>query len=696
MVGTLTNRLILRNLTGKALVVVADNTSYSNGFEIAAGGGAVTFETSAAWGPLPPAASKTLIQAGGYLSTLFPLTSTDLTRLDSASAGMLGIDVSTSVNIDLSPSGLNIPALLIGGNNAAVYTGILTPHGSVYRFGGAFRPSDPYIGTLQLGDGTPARDNLLTGARSVMVVGSPANISVFRLHVRNNNNYTGGTIVGNRGLLSLGRTGGTPFGSGRVNVLTGGAIGACSTNGTFWDGTRQFTNYLLYAGAGIVLDENLFGVQNYTGINGGHGRWGDSASMALNGGYLLMVGGLNNTYTESVHVVTFSQGSALRFKGGGGTSRYFLQVTNLSRSGRATLNVEAVPGGDFRVRYATPPPLMTNGLVAPWMLETGSGRHFLTYSNTTDAMGVIGLTTNGVYTRTSTTALNDPPLPTDNVNQTSGIGLNNSPTVHALRLAGALTGPAYTVTITSGALSLTGNNQTHTANFNFGEAEAVIWLADGFHFINGTITANNGLTKAGGNALMLGTNNAATIKGPIHVMGGRLQLNHATALGQTNDLFVGYGASLYVNAQTTLRVGKLGGDGTVHVTNKTLIVHGELDPATAEAPGSLTVLGTTGGAVSFASTASMVFDLTAPSLISDQLVVSNANVNIDGVPVTIRNFGGLQSGTYTLIDVTGGTMIGTPGTLTMPDGLSGRLSVVNQDLMLEVRERASGTLFILR
>ncbi len=686
----LTNRLILRNRSGKTLLVTANNSAYSNGFEIATGAGPVGFTTASALGSSNAAAAKTLIQTGGYLSVRFTLGSSDLLRIDPSSCGILGIDASTDADIDLSPSGLNMPNLLIGGTAGALYTGVITPYGTEYQFGGSAQGAWPYIGTLQFGNYT-LNDNLLTGDRRVSIEGSPGNTYIFRLHVGNNNNYTGGTIVKNRGLLSIGRTGGMPFGSGLVEIRAGGGIGAAHTNGTFWDGSAQFTNYLLYAGAGIVLDENFGG--NYRGSNGGHGRWGDSSPVSLNGGTLQCLAGKNNTYTERVEVIHFRQGSAVQFLDGGGTSRYFLEATNLSRIGRATLSAVGMGGGGgaMRVRLASPP--LTNGLMPPWMIALDT-RDFLKYSSATDSLGEIGVTTNGVYTRKGASALNDPPVPADNVDQTADLTLNNSPTVNALKTYG-LSGSAYTVTVTSGGLVLSGNNKTHTCNFSFPDAEAIIWVVGGNNTFNGIITTVHGLTKAGGSTLYLGANNSSTLKGPITITEGVLQLNNSSTLGQTNDLFVGYGATLAINAQTTLDVGSLGGDGSISLLNKTLIIHGEMDPACSAAPGHLTITGS-GGSVTFTSESSMVFDLDSVSRISDKLVVSNANVNLNSVPITIRNFGGLEEGSYVLVRVSGGTLSGSPGSLSMPAGTRGKVSVVNNELVLEVAMRTRGTIFVAR
>jgi len=690
-----TNRLILRNATPKLFVVAADNTGYSNGFEIAWGVGPVGMNSSAAWGSSDASAARTLIGPGGYLSLRYAFSSADLLRIDPASSGILGIDASTAANMDLSPSGLNAPNLLIGGSSEAVYTGTITPYGSVYRFSGWGRGSDPYIGSLQIGDGLPARDNLLTGARSVTVEGSPANTWIFRLQVRNSNNYTGGTVVKRRGLLSIGCTGGTPFGSGLVEVWPGGLLGAAGTNGTFWNGTAQFTNYILYAGASLVLDENYGGgAQNYNGSNGGQGRWGDEAPIALDAGTLSLVAGKNNTWTERVGVVSFGGGGCvLSFTTGGGTSRYFLDASNMVREGRATLRVTASLGSAFRVRYRVSPQLGVNGLLSPFIAD-GSGKNFLTYTNAGDSLGATGVMA-VVYTRTGATALNDPPLPTDIVNQTADLTLNNSPTVYALKTS-ALGGSAYTVTITSGALILIGNNKTHSANFNFGSAEAVVWLLDGYHTLNGTLTGESGLTKAGLASLYLAGNSATTLRGPITVNEGLLQLNHTTTLGQTNDVYVAYGATLNLNAQTTLSVGNLGGHGAISVGNRTLKVCGVLNPGSDRSPGSLLITGSGGGTLEFQSGASMRFGLAGLSRISDQVVVSNATVNLNGVAVTVDNIGGLEPGVYTLIDITTGTLSGSPGSLTMPEGFGGVLSVATGDLTLEVRKKGAGTVFVAR
>ena len=92
----------------------------------------------------------------------------------------------------------------------------------------------------------------------------------------------------------------------------------------------------------------------------------------------------------------------------------------------------------------------------------------------------------------------------------------------------------------------------------------------------------------------------------------------------------------------------------------------------------------------------MRFGLAGLSRISDQVVVSNATVNLNGVAVTVDNIGGLEPGVYTLIDITTGTLSGSPGSLTMPEGFGGVLSVATGDLTLEVRKKGAGTVFVAR
>jgi autotransporter-associated beta strand protein len=250
------------------------------------------------------------------------------------------------------------------------------------------------------------------------------------------------------------------------------------------------------------------------------------------------------------------------------------------------------------------------------------------------------------------------------------------------------------VTVTGGGLIFSANNKTHTANFSFGNAEGFLWADAGQQTLSGTLTGTNGLTKGGASTVLLSANNTATLKGPVTVNQGALQLNHATALGQTNDLFVGYGATLNVNEQTNLQVGNLGGHGTIMLNGRAITVYGRLNPGSIGSVGRLTISQT--GTVAFASGAAMTFDLGALARLSDSLLVSQAHVSLNGALVSINNVDGMAAGAYTLIATSGGSMTGSPGALLLPPGFGGVLSVINNNLVLTISGATQGTMVTVR
>jgi autotransporter-associated beta strand protein len=70
----------------------------------------------------------------------FPLSSAALDKIDPASTGVIGIDADSSLDLDLSATGRNMPNVKIGssvtGAQAPVhYTGHITPFGNTYQFG---------------------------------------------------------------------------------------------------------------------------------------------------------------------------------------------------------------------------------------------------------------------------------------------------------------------------------------------------------------------------------------------------------------------------------------------------------------------------------------------------------------------------------------------------------------------------------
>ena len=170
------------------------------------------------------------VSSGACAGLAFAFTASKLQGMTFTNGAILGIDSNSDVDIDFSAAGINRDVWL-GTARGAIYTGILTPNGSVYRMCGC--------GTASYNPLVLARTNALTGARSLLV-GDRGNVTVpGALALAASNDFSGGTIVSP---TSQGASGSKPspiligradgcFGSGSITVLR---------NTTLIDPTLQF------------------------------------------------------------------------------------------------------------------------------------------------------------------------------------------------------------------------------------------------------------------------------------------------------------------------------------------------------------------------------------------------------------------------------------------------------------------------
>lgn len=163
-------------------------------------------------------------------------------------------------------------------------------------------------------------------------------------------------------------------------------------------------------------------------------------------------------------------------------------------------------GGYERLHLDTLPADFRNGIFPVWFHEERN-RKFLTY----DAeLGVVAYTPSVTSLAAST--------PTDVVS-IGATTLTADAECYALAVNGALSG-GKTVHVGAGGLLLP--DAAITANFDFGDEEALIFSISKFKAINGTITARNGLSIAGKQLSSLADN---AIEGPITVNGGSFFIN---------------------------------------------------------------------------------------------------------------------------------------------------------------------------
>ncbi len=232
------------------VVLTATNT-YGGATTVTAG--TLQFNTAASIGGT---GASVTVNSGAIAAAGYAMDQSFLGRITNASTGVIALAASSANNLDLSSAGANLPNVNVGAIGSVSYTGLLTPAGNAYTFGGGG-------GTLTIGTA-----NALTGARSVTVglgSASPASFAnPLKLSVTAAQNYTGITTI---------KTGGTISGT----VSNGSAAGAVGSS------SNAATNIMLDGGtlAAIGTTDRLFSLTN-------------------NGGTLDNSGGVSFTNTSSI------------------------------------------------------------------------------------------------------------------------------------------------------------------------------------------------------------------------------------------------------------------------------------------------------------------------------------------------------------------------------------------------------------
>ncbi len=552
-------------------------------------------------------------------------------RFTSTSSGIYAIDGPVH-GYDLDLAALGNGEMFVGTVSGGTYSGRFSPgKGDAYRVGGGAGGA-PLAGSGSGALPVPADDALAGDTASLIVGPGDAAGGAYRgiAVIAGNNSFGGGTVVNSGAALMIGRTGGTPFGRGRVVVQAGGILGAAGANGTFHDGTAQYAGYALLPGAALLLSEQRGG---YTGDNGGQGRWGDAEPMCLADNILCFHGGKNNTAQETAGELVFAGLTRLRTVSGGGTSRYMLTVDSLRREEGGVLISEANLGGDWRLRAAGGnEPAVTNGIVAPWLLD-GTGNDFLTYDSGSDVNGVFGLKAFTAYAPLASAGAT-------NVASGSGDTLAGDVHVHALKLTGSLKGSGKTVTLGGGGLIITARETMIEPGFDCGDAEGVFHVTRDAVVLAGAVVAPRGLTKCGGGDVTL--SGANDIAGRVTVAQGTLKLGGAAAAADWADcvLSVSKFGTANLNGQATSVAG-LAGAGTV--ANGTLTVTQTFAPGGSRYPGRMNTAGLVLGAG-----CTTTLEIGA---ISDEVAVAG-DLTLDGT-LDVVAADGFAPGTYTIMTCSG-------------------------------------------
>lgn len=596
-------------------------------------------------------------------------------RFDANSAGVYGIDIATHT-YDIDQSELGNGEMFVGTVKGGTYAGHFSPgNGNAIRVGGG--ESTDILADSGGNHLAITEENAFSGGSRV-IVGAGSDVggaSRGYVVVSGDNDYTGGTIVNNGAALVIGKTGGTPFGTGHVFVRNGGILGASTPNGSFTDGNHQFTNYTLLPGANLLLSDQLPQSTRYTGPNGNEGRWDDSADMELADNTLYLHGGKNTTTTEKLGALRMSDVVRFRAAEGGGTSRLLLTFDEVSLS-NGVFNSYATLGGNWRIR--TPEghePEIVNGILDPHFIA--SSATFMTYDSSSDGNGTIGLKPFADY------ATLDAAAPDKVVRITSDTTLSTDLSVYALLTSKAIKGSGTTIAIGSGGLIVSAKIEIQP-NLDFDAAEAVVEMTAAELKLSGAVQATNGFVKCGtGLAILNNANN--DIRGRIFAAEGTLRTGNTAAAADWADCDLAispYGTVDQNNKAVSVR--SLSGSGTIQ--NGTVTVSDAFNPGGSRYPGTLT----TGGLVLGPGCAS-TFRVGTES----DAVKVNGDLTLDGT-ICAEIAEGFVPGTYPIMTYTGTLTNNGVRRGASDSGLSAKIDTQEPGVVKLVVEKQGKTIILFR
>jgi len=278
---------------GSLVTLSGDNTGLTGGIElISAQAGSknnrVRVTSENALGGGGPQSVK--IGYGSYLSLAYAFSSATLTMIDHSSTGILGIDHDSSVDIDLSSTGINTD-LRIGGVASAVWSGHLTPYGTTYKLGGGgCAPGYGYLGISGV--------NFFTGARDLDIGrdGIDGHCGIILLSP---NNYSGVTRINDDTEL-VSRVSGT-MGTSTIRFVGSGPILRFQVNEQTHANNIEIDNTCPNAQICSETDwRNYFTVAHLTGTI----SQGDKTLTYTYGGVIALDGSAKTTGTGNTDVQT--------------------------------------------------------------------------------------------------------------------------------------------------------------------------------------------------------------------------------------------------------------------------------------------------------------------------------------------------------------------------------------------------------
>lgn len=421
-----------------------------------------------------------------------------------------------------------------------------------------------------------ANSNVLTGTASVELGKSPVfagtnptnTTAVIRFY--GDQNYTGKTTIfrgadaGSIGnILELTGDSTSPVFDvyGRLTLRGDGRV----TN----DAGAQVNTVNLRPGGNLRLDYSM-DVADYAfigrlnesnlGLESDENKWSDSTPLILDGAGINLISSGNRVNMETVGAITVKGGAGITLERSG-SGQMVLSTPSITRNGQSTLTIRNTTVAELgsvnlqsqKLLLTGGAPTLTNGIVAPWMINA-SGRNFLSYNSDTGFINApfaanAGFGGDAFFGATTSTTV------AQYLAANSSTGGANTLTgtydVYALRVDefSATVDNVFDggqINIHSGGLIL-GSDDSNRVNFNttniyFGPGSTPVeGIVYGGHStpnsrFGSVVTAAN-LTLDGPGGFQF-TNTANAITGTIQLNGGRLYLDGAGTQGTATEIIL--------------------------------------------------------------------------------------------------------------------------------------------------------------
>ncbi len=585
-------------------VVLAASDTYGGSTTVSAGN--LQFNSAASIGG---SGASVFVASGAVAAAGYAMDQPFLSRIATSSSGIVALAANSANNLNFSSNGANLQSVTIGALGLATYTGLLTPSGSTYRFGGGG-------GTLVLGNSAT-----LSGTDSVIVglgTSSPSALAnPLTLNVSAAQSYSGSTTI---------RAGGTVIGT----VANGGLPSALG------DSSNAASN-LVFDGGTLIFTGNTDRLFTLT-ANGGTITTGGAYSFT-NSGPIVLPTGASVTLTLNGSDTNHDQMDAAMANPSGGT----LSVVK-NGTGKWTFDVAGnkTYTGDTDILAGTFEELVSNAFSANSNVVISSGASVELHNNSAIINGLSGA--GNLYDSFSSNSR------TLTVGAAGGSGtfsgsIPNSPLLSIIKIgSGAqvfsgLNTNTGSTQVSGGTLAFTGgttgaNSADLQLSPNATDVSTTTLAATATLFAQRTIIAGNSGNTSGGTATFTQT-------------GGTLHGSQGFTVGsEGNGVYNLQGGLLTVNGSggTNFEVGKYGSaSGTVNQSGGVIQLYNNANLQLGGYPGQNDGAGVDSG--------NGVYNQNGGSVI----FYSDSGLTVGGSGVLALGDGLSRTGTYTY-NLSGGTL----------------------------------------